>query len=238
MVATKKAKKKVTPKNRISGVATGSNGEAQTHMVTIPALQQKTSKLILVGDRPLLVNNKLSVAQAIADRYGPDGDPTQKHKPSGAQQYLNSFYTLPDSKHDAPHPKGRYGVPASGIKKCACSAIRTTGCTDNTTIGLIAKSFWVMEDSGGLCLIKHKGFEEDVRPVNIGSGAKTVPDMRHRVRFDEWQLEIMVRYNAKVLTPEAIVNLFMHAGQYIGLCELRAEKKQGMCGGFTVRGTK
>ena len=131
MVATKKAKKNVTPKNRIAGVATGSNGEAATHMVTIPALQQKTSKLILVGDRPLLVNNKLSVAQAIADRYGPDGDPTQKHKPSGAQQYLNSFYTLPDSKHNAPHPKAVTAYRRAGSKnvlalRSARRAVRTT----------------------------------------------------------------------------------------------------------------
>jgi hypothetical protein len=225
MVATKKKSVKKTT----------TAGET-THIVSIPALKQATTTLTLIGDRPLLVNNKLSVAQAIADRYGPGGDPTAKHKPTGPEQYLNSFYTLPDSKHPAPHKKGRYGVPTSGIKKCVCSAIRTTGVTDNTTIGLIGKSFWVLEDCGGLNLIHHNGFEEDIRPVNIGSGGKTVPDMRHRVRFDEWKLIIKVSYNIKVLNPEAIVNLFMHAGQYIGLCENRAEKKQGQCGGFIVEG--
>lgn len=237
---TRAAKKKAAiPSTR----SVGKNGKAaspdnQVRMVSIPALEQGTTTLTLIGDRPLLVNNKLSVAQAIADRYGPGGDATAKHKPTGPEQYLNSFYKLPDSKHDQPHPKGRYGVPTSGIKKCVCSAIRTTGCTDNTTIGLISKSFWVLEDCGGLNLIHHKGFVEDIRPVNIGSGSKSVPDMRHRVRFDDWKLIIQVRYNTKVLSPDAIVNLFMHAGAYIGLCENRAEKKQGQCGGFIVEGEK
>ena len=58
--------------------------------------------------------------------------------------------------------------------------------------------------------------------------------MRHRPMFHDWSIKLRVKFNPSVLTPEAIVNLFMHAGQYVGLCEMRAEKKQGQCGGFFV----
>ncbi len=228
-MAKKKVVKKTAKKSDVNG------GEFAS--VIIPPLQQSESEIWLIGDRPLLVNNKLSVAEGIADRYdkGKAGY-VPPPPPTPEEAYANAFYVLPDSKYDAPHLKGRYGVPSSGVKKCACSAIRTTGITDNTTIGLIGKSFWVMEDAGGLCLVQFKKLVCDRRPVNIGSGAKTVPSMRQRPMFLDWKIKIRVKYNAKVLSKEQIINLFMHAGQYIGLCEMRAEKKQGQCGGFHVMG--
>lgn len=241
MVATKKrTAKKTAVKKTAKRLRMADNGEPEPiHSVLIPELKQAEFHLWLLGDRPLMVNNKLNVAVTIAELYGGPGGKSSSVKPvprTVEQQYADAFYVMPDSKYPAPHPKGRYGVPASGIKKCACSAIRTTGITDNTTIGLIGKSFWVMEDGGGFCLIEGK-FTHDVRAVNIGSGAKTVPAMRHRPIWNDWQMKLRIKYNAKVLSPEQIVNLFMHAGQYIGLCELRAEKKQGACGGFVVKGS-
>ncbi|KKM16646.1 hypothetical protein LCGC14_1683750 [marine sediment metagenome] len=228
------AKKRVVSKRVAKRDRTNSNGFAS---VIIPPLEQAESEVWLIGDRPLMVNNKLSVAEGIAEKYdkGP-GAYVPPPAPTPEEAYANTFYVLPDSKYDAPHPKGRYGVPSSGIKKCACSAIRTTGITDSITIGLIGKSFWVMEDSGGLCLVQFKKLICDRRPVNIGSGVKTVPSMRQRPMFLDWKIKIRVKFNAKVLSREQIINLFMHAGQYIGLCEMRAEKKQGQCGGFHVRG--
>ena len=223
-------------KKRVKKAADG-GGNGMTHAVLIPPLNQAEFTLLLIGDRPLMVNNKLNVAESIAEQYSGTGKAgaVKSVKPTPEEQYKNAFYEMEDSPQPAPSPKGRYGVPASGIKKCVCSAIRTTGITDNVTIGLIAKSFWVMEDKGGLCEIKGK-FKRDKRPVNIGSMAKTSPEIRYRPSWDKgWRIKILVKYNAKVLTPEAIVNLFMHAGQYIGLCEMRAEKKQGACGGFVVR---
>lgn len=211
----------------------------QVKSVEIPRLQQGETTLRLVGDRPLMVSNKLNVAEEVSAQYSGRGKSAavKSDIPSEDEQYHRAFYVLPSSKYSPPHPKGKYGIPASGIKKCACRAIRTTGITDNTTIGLISNSFWVMEDEAGLCLLRFKSVERDVRPVNIGSGQKTVPQMRHRPIFHDWHIDVRLKYNLKVISEEQLVNLFMHAGQYIGLCEMRAEKKQGQCGGFVVEGT-
>ncbi len=211
--------------------------EGKIKRIEIPALQQGEIILRLIGDRPLMVNNKFAVAQALAEDYGGIGGKTaavKRAKPTPEQMYINAFYVLPDSKYPAPHPKGRYGVPASGLRKCFCTAIRATGITDNTLVGLIAKSFSVLADCGGLCLI-HGDFEKDIRFASIGQGAKVMPDMRYRPIWKKWEIHVKVLYNCKVLSPEQMVNLAMHAGQYVGLCEMRAEKKQGECGGFTVR---
>lgn len=205
-------------------------------LIVIPPLKQSKMKLKIIGDRPLLMNNKMGIAPLIAERYQGKGKAAsvKLDELTPDEAYAYAFYVMPSSKYKAPHPKAIYGVPTSGIKKCITSAIRTTGITDNTTIGLIGKSFFILSDEGGLCQLHHTGIVKDCRPVNIGTGQKTVPNMRYRPRFDEWWMDLDVIFNDKILSEEQLVNLAMHAGQYIGLCELRAEKKQGECGGFVI----
>jgi len=216
--------------------ASASNENGRTKVVSIPPLEQGIMEVTLVGDRPLMVNNKTNVAEAVAAQYSGSGKAgALKQAPASEdEQYARAFYVLPSSRHAPPSPKAKYGIPASGIKKCACKAIRTTGITDNTTIGLISNSFWIMEDEAGLCELSFDRLERDVRPVNIGSGVKTVPQMRHRPIFHGWKVKLRIKFNRKVISEEQIINLLLHAGQYIGLHEMRAEKKQGTCGGFTV----
>ena len=235
---TKSTAKKIVKKTaKTPGKVPKAKQEVVHRKIDIPELEQGEFTLQLVGDRPLMVNNKLAVAKEVAEQYsgiGKAGAVKKKHV-STDDQYARAFYVMPYSKYEAPSPKAKYGIPASGIKKCVCKAIRTTGITDNTTIGLISNSFWIMEQGSGFVEIAFDSFVEDVRAVNIGSGVKTVPQMRHRPLFHGWSVDVIVRYNERVLTQEQIVNLFMHAGQYIGLCEMRAEKKQGSCGGFNVK---
>jgi len=205
----------------------------------IPRLEQQIGIFRFIGDTPLLLNNKMSTAWAVAARY--QGGKTKKvsvDELSFDEQYAGAFYTLPSTPQPAPHTKGLYGVPASGIKKCLQKGIRPAGFTDNTTIGQIQKAFRVLEDEGGLCLIRHNGFDKDARPVNIGSGTKTVPNIRYRPIFPEWEIHVRIVFNTRILSVEQLANLILYAGQYIGLCELRAEKAQGECGGFTVESKK
>ena len=229
----KKVAKKVSKKFLGKELENGMDSKVVTKskIIHIPPLVQETIGLRLVGDRPLLINNKAGMA-AILGGYHPTKDPHKK--PTNDQLYAWAFYPMPKSKYPPPSPKGLYGIPASGIKKCADAAARTTGITDNTTIGSIAKSFFVLADDGGLCQLKYKKFERDIRSVNIGSGQKSTPDMRHRPIFYDWSVDVRVLYNPKIMSPEQLVNLFMHAGAYIGWGEMRAQKKQGECGGFYV----
>jgi len=231
----------VATKNRIADNGEPKKQTTPTRLLEIPPLQQEEIELILVGDRPLMVNNKMNVAEEIADTYGGPGGKAAsriKRKATPDEAYARAFYVMPSSKHAPPNLKAEYGIPASGLKKCADKAIRTTGITDNTSVGEIAKSFFVLADEGGLIGIKFDRLERDIRPVNVGSGQKTVPQMRHRPMFYGWSLKIRLVYNPLKVTPESLANLFNHAGQYIGLCEMRAEKKQGECGGFIVQASK
>lgn len=210
-------------------------------MIEVPPVQMDELKITLVGDRPLMVNNKMSVAEDVARQYdrsevsGGKSKNVPKLPDTKDEQYAKAFYVMPSSKYDPPSPKAKYGIPASGIKKCFCKGIRPAGYTDNMTIGNIQKGVQIMATEGGLCELGFKRLERDIRPVNIGSGQKTVPQMRHRPVFHDWYINLTVRYNPKIIGPESVVNLFNHAGQFIGLCEMRAEKMQGECGGFWVK---
>ena len=211
----------------------GKNGR----LIEVPPIEICEIKLRLIGDRPLMLNNKMNVAADIAAMYSGIGKTAhvRKIKDSEDVQYAKAFYVMPSSKEKAPSPKALYGLPASGIKKCIVKGIRPAGIQDNNTVGQLQKAFFVKQDEGGLCRLYFKKLERDIRPVNVGKGAKTVPQMRHRPLFHDWYVDILVSFNPKLVNPEQLVNLAAHAGQYIGLHELRAEKNQGECGGFLVQ---
>jgi hypothetical protein len=198
-------------------------------------------RLRLIGANPLLVNSIQSKSKELADEYGSEKGKTsvpKKDKANHDEAYAAAFYTLSTSKYPAPHPKGLYGVPASAIEKCFCAAIRLTGVTDNTTVGTIQKSFSVIPDDpkNNLVLIQSKnGFHRDIRTAPNGSGGRgTGWGWRHRPEWDEWWMDVTFEFNPKTMSPEQILNLGMYAGQWIGLCEMRKERKQGSRGKFVM----
>ncbi len=229
--------KRAVSKNRLpKNGENGASKKSDVKIINIAAPEKSFIELLLVGDRPLLVNNKMNVAQELSDTYSGEGGKTGQPKPPRASddvRYAKAFYVMSNSKHQPPHPKGKYGIPSSGIKKCVDKAIRLTGISDNSAIGSISRSFSVMAEGAGLCPITFDKLERDIRPVNIGQ-SKTVPEMRHRPMFHGWKCKVRVHYNPRILTAESLINLFMFGGAWVGLCELRAEKKQGECGGFGV----
>ncbi len=145
-MATKQSdvKNKITSTNRLpsNGMDTKKKKEP-VKVIQIPAPEKRVVELLLVGDRPLVVNNKMNVAQELDEKYsgegGKSGSIETPHR-SKDESYLMAFYVMPSSKHTPPSPKGKYGIPSSGIKKCFNAGIRQSGINDNTTVGLIQKA--------------------------------------------------------------------------------------------------
>ena len=73
----------------------------------------------------------------------------------------------------------------------------------------------------------------DTRAVRIGKFPNKVTTLAYRPRFDIWKIKARIRYNAKLISPSQLVNLFENAGFSVGLCEYRPEKG-GNCGMFEV----
>lgn len=210
---------------------------AKAEAIIIPQLQVSHCRLKCVGTTPLLVNNKMGVAAELAEVYGKPGGKTgsvtKVEKVAPEVAYKRAFYVMPSSKYEAPDPRAKYGIPASGMKKCWAAAVRMTGISANATIGVIQRSFQIAAIEGGLIPIEFDHFEMDVRPAAIGEKNK-VPDMRYRPMFHGWSCVLDIDFNPAVMTIQQLVNLGMHAGFYIGWGELRAQLMQGECGGFVV----
>ena len=117
-------------RNRVRKRSNG-KGEGVVHtgakQIIIPALRVHFLEMNLIGTTPLLVNNKMGIAEAIARQYDKSAGPRKPTETlTKEEQYLYAFYVLPTSKYKPPSPNALYGVPTSGVKKCACSALRTT----------------------------------------------------------------------------------------------------------------
>lgn len=230
-------KTETTSKNRLpsNGRDTKKKKEPRK-IIEIPAPEQRVVELLLVGDRPLLVNNKMNVAEELDERYsgegGKSGSVPAPHR-SKDESYLMAFYVMPSSKFKPPNPKGKYGIPSSGINKCFCAGIRQSGINDNVSVGMLQKAVQIMTDEAGMCQITFDRIERDVRSVSKGRNS-SLPEMRHRPMFHGWKCKIKVRYNPKIISLEGLINIFNYAGMWIGLCELRAQKASGECGGFVV----
>jgi hypothetical protein len=67
--------------------------------------------------------------------------------------------------------------------------------------------------------------------VRVGMGKA---DIRYRGEFPDWEVALDVRYNARAIALEQVVNLFSIAGFSVGVGEWRPEK-DGSYGTFEVK---
>jgi hypothetical protein len=195
----------------------GRNGHEATE-VRIPTLDVRTFEIELRGTAPIIVHKFSDKARRQIEDKQQQKAKTGKQKRDPKAEYLAAFYLMPGSP--AAETKGaRYGVPAAGFKKAAVKACRYI---DGVTMTFANGAFHVLEDAGGLVELRHKApphMREDT--VRLASG---VLDLRYRPEFTDWGVTLRIRYNASVMSPEQIVNLFHHAGFHVGWGELRPEK--------------
>jgi len=123
------------------------------------------------------------------------------------------------------HPEGGYGFPAVAFKQAAVSAIRLI---DGLTMAEAKLMFLMPQD-----FVKIESPEPtmDSRPVRLQRGGSV--EMRYRPVFWPWSTNLEVRYNARAVTVEQIVNLLVLAGECVGIGEWRPEKG-GKHGRFTI----
>lgn len=197
--------------------------------VNIPPIDFRTVMITLVGETPLLVHKFSEKSKKEMDDKV-QGKAKQKKAPRNPQaEYEASMYKMPGKKN-------AYGIPASGVKLCAVSACRFT---DGMKMTQALGSFHVFEESGGLIQINSLNGKKPAQPtmderiVRIGNFGNKVPQTRYRGRFDDWSITFKVKYNARTITVEQLLNLYENAGFSVGLCEMRPEKK-GNLGMFRV----
>jgi hypothetical protein len=160
--------------------------------------------------------------------------PVAKAARDPEQDYLDSLYTLPGSPPAG--TKGAvYGFPASGIRKSVCTAASMfLRSGQKFSTAFISGSLFVLEDAGGLVRIQH-GKDDPVMRSDQGRNpnARGAAVVIHRGCFNEWSLDLRVRYNSSVLSLEQVATLFAWGGFSVGIGEWRPEKS-GCYGQYSV----
>jgi hypothetical protein len=184
-------------------------------MIELPKLDIRLLDMHIISDAELIVHHWSEKAiKEMLDKQM--GVPTAGKEPKNPKRdYEAAFYY---------HPDGGYGFPAIAFKCAAVEACTSLG--KSVTKVQARQAFHVVGE-----LVKIEGtphMRQDMVRLN-----GTTADVRHRPGFTEWSTQLTVRYNARVLTAEQVVNLFNAAGFAVGVGEWRSER-DGSFGLFHV----
>lgn len=194
--------------------------------IEIPPMNIREIEIVLVGDSPLVVHAWSEKAKAMMLAKQQKKARQAKEVRDPMQEYADSLYWMskrPANLTLSAIAKGKFGFPCIGFKAAAVSACRYV---DGVPMTVARGAFHVQ---GELVQIAGKpNPREDM--VRIGMG---VADLRYRPEFTTWRVTLTVTYNANVVSPEQIVNLFETAGFAVGVGEHRPERN-GQWGRFHV----
>lgn len=183
--------------------------------VQLPELDVRMLELTLVGDSPLICHKWSEKAKGLMLDKQMKKAAKGKEAKDPEEDYRASLYACPSEW-------GEYGFPAVGFKASAVGACRYLDMKMTEARG----AFHVV---GELVPIEGQPkMREDMVRVGMGTA-----DIRYRGEFVDWKAHLTVRYNARALSLEQIVNLFNTAGFGIGVGEWRPEK-DGSYGMFHV----
>lgn len=203
----------------------------ETTALEIPRLDVQLMEVTIVGDSPLIVHAwSVKAKREMLQK--------QMKKAAGAKEakdprkdFEESMYRLED---------GGYGFPSVGLKAAAVeAAMSVSGITKaaaRRAFHVIGEDIDVNGAFDGVTmrqnLVRIEGGEPRMREDMVRVGMGTA-DLRYRAEFAPWFAKVLVRFNAGLLSPEQIMNLFNTAGFSTGVGEWRPER-DGQYGMFHV----
>lgn len=174
--------------------------------ISLPDLDIRTIKVRIVGDSSLIVHRWSDKARKMMlDKQCGTASAGREHK-IPEEDYRESLYKMPDGKG--------YGVPSLAFKNAAVTACTSLG--KSITKVQARQAFHVLGE-----LVRIEGepsMREDMVRVGMGTA-----DIRFRGEFKAWACTIEIKYNARVLSAEQIVNIINTSGFAVGICEWRPE---------------
>lgn len=211
--------------------------EGSIGTIRVPKIAFATFRFWLVGDTPLITHawsQKAKIEMYTKQVAGRRVTGKSRDAKNPIEDFNDSLYKIGD---------GIYGFPAMGIKNCLLSAAHKDKGIPRETV---LRTLWIdapmypvkPAHDGALCdmpLVQIYGNDPVMREdmVKVGRGLNKTAAFAYRGQFTHWAMLLKGRYNASVLTREAIVYLIQDSGLSSGLGEWRNEKR-GMFGAFHV----
>jgi hypothetical protein len=154
------------------------------------------------------------------------------------EDFVSSLYEM-----GTEHKKTIYGFPVTGIKNAILSSAHKD---KGVARSLVQSALWLNADmvrvrpalAGAICdmpLVRIYGSAPEMREdmVRIGKGLQKTSNLAYRGQFTTWAILLSGKFNATVLSAQALAFLMDEAGTGIGLGEWRNEKK-GIFGSFRL----
>ncbi len=196
-------------------------------LVMVPPIDVRHLTVTVVGDSPLIMHKWSEKAKKeIRDKQMKKATTKGHDIKDPVRDFIDSIYWIagePAEKTEegfrAAIESGdaKFGFPSVAFKAAAASAGFRSGVTQNKVSMYAALH---IDDE----LVEIKGIpaiREDM--VRVG-GISRAADIRYRAEFDNWSSTFTIKYNAAVISPEQIINLFNLGGFCCGVGEWRIEK--------------
>lgn len=183
--------------------------------IELPKLDIRTMKLKIVGDSSLITHKWSEKAmKEILDKQMGKASEGREHK-NPVRDYRESLYVIRSAPDDEPFENGVFGFPSIAFKNAAVTACTSLG--KSITKVAARQAFHMVGE-----LVEIHGrptMREDMVRVGMGKA-----DIRYRGEFVDWWCELVIRYNARVLSDEQIVNIVNTSGFAVGVGEWLSEK--------------
>jgi hypothetical protein len=185
--------------------------------ITIPELRKERVTFTIIGDSPFIMHKW-------SDKAKNEMFEKQQKKAKNAREARNPeeemracLYVISNGEAEE-----RYGFPSVAFKRAAIRAANDAGMkmTDARRMFHVIGEF--------VEILGKPTMREDM--VKLQSGTAMI---RFRPEFKTWKAVVNVDYNAGVISPEQIINLFQLAGFGVGLGDWRPEKN-GVYGMFHI----
>ena len=185
--------------------------------ITIPEIRLLRVAVTIEGMTPLITHRFGELAQGKIETKQQKGAKLAREARDPQAEFKDALYFTDD---------GRYGFPASGIKKALVHAGGRFADEKMTELR------GILNVQGGILPIRSP--EPTMRKDVIRLPSKA-GDMRYRPQFWPWEIDVPVVFNAGMMSVDQLVNLFSIAGFSVGIGDWRPETN-GIFGQFQIKG--
>ena len=211
---------------------------AEKIQIEVPEPNIQKIKLTLVGTSPLIQHQFSAKAKKqILDKQMKKAQKAKATR-EPKKEFENSLYLIKTGKFVYPKTggfpmkvkfSGEIGIPALWVKQAAVASARNL--TDVTMTFLRGALFVEARAEDGLVEVRYDELmlREDI--VRIGRGSS---DLRYRGQLNGWETDIVIKFNADVLSAEQVINLIKISGYSSGVGEWRPARN-GDFGCFDVK---